>query len=386
MTPLAHVGIVGGGQLGRMMIYRAKKLGMKVSVLEAESDAPAAAIADRFVSGSLYDEAAIRELGRGCDVVTYEIEHLSVDALEELEREGCPVHPSPSVLRIIQDKLIQKQTLERAGIALPRFAEVVPQQSVEATAEEIRNFGLPCVQKARTGGYDGRGVAVLETEQDLESPLEGATMVEDLIDVETELAIIVGRAVDGETAIFPPVGMRFRPGANVLEWLEAPAEIPEGTALRAREEAVRAVEALGGVGVFAVELFVERGGRILVNEIAPRPHNSGHFTIEACATDQFEQHLRAVCGLPLGSTNQLSPAVMLNLLGEPGYRGTPVVEGLDDILRMEGVEFHWYGKRETRPHRKMGHVTILDRTIEGARERAAIVERLLKIKGETTDE
>lgn len=372
------VGIIGGGQLGRMLIYRAKKLGMRVAVLDRAADAPAASLADRFVSGDLYDADAIRRLAVGCDVVTCEIEHLDSKALRELEDGDVAVHPSAAVLSTIQDKYLQKRTISNAGVPVPRFAPLD-----ESTT--VRGFGLPCVQKLRTGGYDGRGVVVLRGDDDLPGMLTGETMLEELVPIEKELAVIVARGRDGITATFPVVEMRFREEANILDWLEAPAGIDGGTADRAVEVAKAAAAALGGFGVFAVELFLTPEGRILVNEIAPRPHNSGHFSIEACVTDQFEQHLRAICGLPLGSTRQLSPAVTVNLLGEAGSRGSPRIHGIETALSLPGVSFHWYGKSETRPNRKMGHVTVLGESLGKAREIARRVADTIRIAGDETD-
>ncbi len=375
---IPSVGIIGGGQLGRMLIYRAKKLGMRVAVLDRSADAPAAALADRFVSGDLYDADAIRILAEGCDVVTCEIEHLSSQTLSELEDSGVAVHPSAAVLSTIQDKYAQKLKLSQAGVPVPRFARLDEGSSVH-------HFGLPCVQKLRTGGYDGRGVAVLRGEKDLHGMLAGETMLEELVAIEKELAVIVARGRDGTSATFPVVEMRFREGANILDRLEAPAGIDRSTADRAVEVSEAAAAALGGFGVYAVELFLTPDGRILVNEIAPRPHNSGHYTIEACVTDQFEQHLRAICGLPVGSTRQLSPAVTINLLGASGSRGNPTVHGLEAALSLPGVSFHWYGKSETRPNRKMGHVTVLAESMAEARETAHRVADTIRITGDEED-
>ena len=370
-----------------MLIYRAKKLGMSVAVLDESRDAPAAQLADRFVQGSLYDAAAIRKLAAGCDVVTCEIEHLDAAVLGELERTGVVVHPSSLVLSTIQDKYRQKRLLSDAGVPVPRYVSLT--ESAEADSQgmmsRVREFGFPCVQKRRTGGYDGRGVQVIRGKEDLPSLLTGSTMLEEYVELEAEIAVIVARGNDGSVATYPVVGMRFLAGANILEWLEAPAEIDTQCEPRAIAIAKRAVEALGGAGVFAVEMFVTPAGGIFVNEIAPRPHNSGHFTIEACLTDQFEQHLRAICGLPLGATRQLAPAVMLNLLGETGYCGVPILEGLEEALALPGVSFHWYGKAETRSHRKMGHVTVVAATLEQARRTAARVKELVRVRGEDRD-
>ncbi|WP_455382934.1 5-(carboxyamino)imidazole ribonucleotide synthase [Salinispira pacifica] len=380
--PLATIGIVGGGQLGRMMIYRAKKLGMRVAVLDSSDAAPAAALADRFIKGDLYDGDAILRLAEGCDVVTCEIEHLDASALHLLERSGVAVHPASRVFAVIQDKYEQKRLLAAAGVPVPRF-ELLPEEApATELAGAIRRFGIPCVQKLRTGGYDGRGVMELQTEEDVARRLPGASMVEERVSIARELAVIVACGRDGGTATYPVVDMRFRPGANVLDTLEAPAQLDAETARRSVETAVKAADALGGFGIFAVELFVTEVGEVLVNEIAPRPHNSGHFTIEACVTDQFEQHLRAICGLPLGSTRQLNPAITINLLGEEGSRGRPVVRGLGNALRLPGVSFHWYGKSAVHPGRKMGHVTVLAESLAKARATAAEVSRLIRVEGE----
>lgn len=393
--PVRRLGVIGAGQLGRMMIYRAKPLGLHVSVLDASPDAPAASLADRFVRGDLYDPDALAELAGGCDVLTCEIEHFDVDAVERLSQNaGVAVHPAPRVLRIIQDKLIQKQTLEAAGVPVPRFDALPPAPTGEASnarpagalVRAIRSFGFPCVQKARHGGYDGRGVAVLPAESDINSCLGGETMIEEQVDIRKEVAVLIARDRERNLRVYPLVEMVFDPVANVLTLLRAPARVPDGVRRRSVDAATGAVEALGGVGIFAVELFWTDDDRILVNEVAPRPHNSGHFSIEACVTDQFEQHIRAVCGLPLGATDLVRPAAMINLLGAGNAHGAPVIHGLREVLALPGVKFHWYGKSAVRPYRKMGHVTVLAEDAEEAAALAARVAGIVRIGGTQEEE
>lgn len=375
--PLAKLGIIGGGQLGKMTAVEAKKLGLQVIILDPAPNSPAGQIADHQIIGSFTDPEKLRELVEQCDVTTYDIEHIDTTVMQEIAAQGAQIHPSPKLLEIIQDKLVQKEVLSAAGLPVPEFLRL---DAPDAAA--FAEFGYPLAQKARKGGYDGRGVALLHGPADFDKALPGLCMVERLVDVEQELAVMVARGLDGEVCAYPVVEMVFDPRANILDLLLAPARIPKEVAAEAQALAIRTVEALDGVGVFGVELFLSRKGELLVNEVAPRPHNSGHYTIEACVTCQYEQHLRAITGLPLGSTDQLRPAAMINLLGEPGYSGPPVVEGLRQALAIPGVSVHIYGKEETRPFRKMGHVTVLDEDLERARLKALRVKDLLKIKSE----
>jgi 5-(carboxyamino)imidazole ribonucleotide synthase len=281
------------------------------------------------------------------------------------------------VLAVVQDKLTQKQALADAGIPTAEFV-AIPEPDPEAFAA----FGYPLVQKARRGGYDGRGVVVMHSAEQFPSRLLVPSLIERFIPAQKELAVLVARGRNGECRGYPPVEMCFRPGENVLDMLLAPAGIGAEISAAAEALAIRTVEALGGVGIFGIEMFLTGDGELLVNEVAPRTHNSGHHTIEACVTDQFEQHLRAVLGLPLGSTEQLSPAAMINLLGAPGHRGRPVIKGMAAALAIPGVCVHIYGKAATSPFRKMGHVTVLDRDIEVARRKAEQVRALIEITGE----
>jgi 5-(carboxyamino)imidazole ribonucleotide synthase len=377
--PFFRIGIIGGGQLGKMMAQEAKKMGFFVTVLDPTPVSPAGQIADQEITANFYDEEGLRKLLAASDVVTYDIEHVNTAFLK-----ACPekdkIRPAPELLEIIQDKFRQREVLKRGGIPVPRFAPLE-----EDTPEAFRSFGFPLVQKARRGGYDGRGVAVLRGEEDLPKRLQGPSYLEEYVPVARELAVLVARSTTGEIRTYPVVEMIFEERAHICDLVLAPARIPEEVAERAKELGRKCVELLGGVGIFAIEMFLTENGELLVNEIAPRPHNSGHFTIEACATSQFEEHLRAILGLPLGSTRLLSPAVMVNLLGEEGESGPPLVEGLDEALAIEGVFFHFYGKRETRPFRKMGHVTVLGETLEEALEKALRVKNILKVRGERKD-
>ncbi len=377
--PIARVGLIGGGQLGRMIVRAAKQLGCTTVVLDPVENSPAGQIATRQIVGGYHDASRIRELAADCDVLTFELENIDADTLAGLEAEGHPVHPSAGVLKTIQDKLAQKQFLQDNGIPTSPF-EAVERPSVE----QFEAFGYPLVQKARRGGYDGRGVAVMKTAEAFDQNLPVPSLIERFVEAEKEIAILVARNTRGEVATYPAVEMCFRPGENVLDLLLAPADIDTATQAEAEAIAVKTVEALQGVGIFGVEMFVQRDGEVLVNEIAPRTHNSGHHTIEANVTDQFEQHLRAILGLPLGSTEALSPAAMLNLLGAPGESGRPVLRGLEEALAIPGVCLHLYGKATTSPFRKMGHITILDHDTATAKAKAMRVRDTIEIGAEET--
>jgi 5-(carboxyamino)imidazole ribonucleotide synthase len=361
------IGIIGGGQLGRMMIYRAKKLGFRFAVLDEEG-APAESLADIFIKGSLKDPQAIWELAKAADVLTYEIEHINTEALEGLAE--TPVCPSPAVLKIIQDKLSQKELFAKQGIPTAAFF---------ADAADLAKNKFPLVQKARREGYDGRGVRILQNAAAAALPVP--SLFEELVDIDKELAVMAARGRDGSLAVYPVVEMTFNPGHNICDTVIAPARIDEKTAAAAHQIALAAVAALDGVGIFGVELFLDKQGRILLNEVAPRPHNSGHYTMEACVTCQFEQHIRAVAGLPLGDAALLRPAVMINLLGRPGGAGRPVIEGLHEALSVPGLSLHLYGKTEARPFRKMGHLTVTAETLDEALEKARYARSVLKITG-----
>ncbi|MGD9602617.1 MAG: 5-(carboxyamino)imidazole ribonucleotide synthase [Gammaproteobacteria bacterium] len=369
-----RVGIVGGGQLARMMAEAAPRLGLGITVLDPTPDCPAHEFATQIV-GEFDDLARLADLAGAADVVTLDIEAVSARCLEALERSGTRVAPSAQVLAIIQDKLRQKEFLRTHALPTSDFREIAPHDRAA-----VERFGMPCVLKARRHGYDGRGVKVVRTPADADAMLAMPCLVERLVDIDKELAVMVARSARGEMAVYPVVEAVFDPRANILDLIRAPANIAPAQVARCEQLGREVVEALDGVGIFGIEFFLDRDGAILVNEISPRPHNSGHYTIEACATSQFEQHLRAVTGMPLGPTTLLHPAASFNLLGEPDAHGTPRVVGGEDAMR-RGAAIHLYGKHTVKPFRKMGHVTITATTIEQALTHAAALRDTLKIKG-----
>ena len=380
--PLPHtrIGFIGGGQLARMMVPAATRLGCTCTVLDPTPDAPAAQIlSDRQIVADFHDGAALAELASACDVLTYDLENIDAGTLQELADAGHAIYPAPRLLAIVQDKLTQKELYRDAGIPTADFVRVDA-----PTPETFADFGYPLVQKARRGGYDGRGVAILRSPDDFATHLPVSSLIERFVPARKEIAVLVARGHDGATACYPCVEMDVHPEANLLDMLLAPADLPLAIEEEARRVAIAVAQALDGVGIFGVEMFWTEDDRVLVNEVAPRTHNSGHHTIEACATDQFEQHLRAVLGLPLGSTVQHTPAALINLLGEEGSSGRPSITGLDEALALPGVCVHLYGKAETRPHRKMGHVTVVDPDREQARARAERVREIIRITGENT--
>lgn len=361
-----------------MLIEAASNWNIRCYVLDPDPDCPCAHLAWHFTCGSFKDYDTVYAFGQLVDKITIEIEHVNVGALQQLKEEGKRIFPDPEILKIIQDKGRQKMFYEDNDLPTAFF------QLLETKAEiaELAGAGkinLPFVQKLCKAGYDGRGVQVIRSAADLVDLMDGASVIEDLIDFEKELAVIVARDRNGNVATFPAVEMEFHPTANLVEYLFAPASIPEAIAQKAEEVAIRVICAFNAVGIFAVEMFLTRDGEILINEVAPRPHNSGHHTIEANYTSQYEQLLRCIFDLPLGSTSMRTPAVMVNLLGAADYAGNAVYEGLPECLDREGVYVHLYGKKVTKPFRKMGHATIVNRDVEAAKEIARFVKDNLKI-------
>ncbi len=377
--PVLTIGIIGGGQLGKMMVNEATTLGFEVVVLDPNPHSPAGRLAGAQIVAEFTDPVGLAEVVSASDITTYDLENIDTEALKALNAAGHTIYPRPWLLEVIQDKLRQRDALAEAGISMPEYRGVE-----EPSAAAFAAFGYPLVQKTRRGGYDGRGVKVLHTPADAEEALAGPSLLERLISIERELAVIVARTPDGEVSTHPVAEMVFDPKANILDYLLAPARVSESVAREARELAIAAVESLEGIGIFGVELFLGTDGRLYVNELAPRPHNSGHHTIEACMTSQYQQHLRAIAGLPLGSTDQLAPAAMVNLLGAPGAHGVPRIEGLRAALAIPGCTVHIYGKNTVRPHRKMGHATVLAKDLETARQLALRVRDLITIGGEET--
>lgn len=367
------LGVLGAGQLGKMLAQAASPWDVRLHMLDPTPAAPASTLCHRFVQGDFRDEEMVVAFGRDCDVLSIEIEQVSVAGLERLAAEGKTVCPQPAALRVIQDKGLQKQFFERNGIPS------APYRLFDGPAEaKAAVTTFPAVWKKRTEGYDGRGVKVLRNPESLGQLPPGGCLVEEAVDIDKELAVIAARSASGEVATYDPVEMSFHPEANLVEFLAAPARIPPETAEAARDLARVVIEAFELVGLLAVEMFLDTRGNLLVNEVAPRPHNSGHHTIEACDTSQYQQHLRAILDLPLGDTTLRRPAVMINLLGAEGHSGPARYAGVDAVLETPGAFLHLYGKRETRPHRKMGHVTVLDESLERAVARARKLQTQLK--------
>lgn len=368
------IGILGGGQLGRMLIQKGIDWNIDFSVMDPDKEAPCHNLS-RFTHASLTDFEAVIKLGVDCDIITIEIENVNTAALRELERRGKKVFPQPSIIALIQDKRSQKEFYRKNGIPTGDFV------LTENREEVSRHFNFfPAVHKLGREGYDGRGVQVLRTPGDLPKAFDAPGLLEKFVDFEKEISVIVARNEQGEVVSYPAVEMVFHPEANLVEYLFAPADLQKSVAGRADVIARKVVEDLKMVGLLAVEMFVTRDGLILVNEIAPRPHNSGHQTIEANVTSQYEQHLRAIMNLPLGDTAVIHPSAMVNLLGEEGYAGRARYDGMEDVLKVPGVYVHLYGKKLTKPYRKMGHVTILDADIESLKKKANFVKHTLKVK------
>jgi 5-(carboxyamino)imidazole ribonucleotide synthase len=371
------LGILGGGQLGRMIIQAAIDFDITIKTLDPDADAPCKYISHEFINGSLNDYETVMAFGQDCDVITIEIENVNIEALETFEKQGKTVFPQPSILRLIQDKRIQKQFYKDNNLPTADFVLTENQADVS----QYEDF-LPAVHKLGKGGYDGKGVQILRTKADLLKAFDQPSVLEKMIDFEKELAVIVARNESGEIKTFPVVEMVFHPEANLVEYLFAPAEIPKEIEQKAEEIATKTAEAFGIVGLLAVEMFLTKEGEILINEVAPRPHNSGHQTIRANDVSQYEQHLRAILNLPLGSTHAHSKAAMVNILGEDGYLGKAIYEGMDEVLAVEGVHPFLYGKKRTKPFRKMGHVTIIDQNFEKLKEKVIFVKETLKVISE----
>ena len=368
------LGIIGGGQLGKIMSQQAKKMGFHVTILDPTNNCPAAQVSDKHIIAGFHDTAKLEQLVQESDVTTFEIEHVETSILKQLYDNGHNIHPSPYVMEMIQNKFEQKKLLDQNGIPVPRYKSVECEQ-------DLAVFGFPAIQKAKREGYDGKGVMILKSAEMLHECIKTESFMEEFVDIDKELALIVARNIEGEIKCYPVVEMLFDDRVNICDIVMAPAGISQAVEQKAVDIAIKSIEVLYGVGTFGVELFLTRGGEILVNEIAPRPHNSGHYTVEACATSQYEQIIRAVTNLPLGSTRLMSPAVMVNLLGEENYAGEPVIEGIHDALEIPMLSFHFYGKTYTKPFRKMGHVTVLDDDIETALKKALHAKEVLKIKG-----
>lgn len=372
------LGILGGGQLGKMLLYTTRKFDVYTSVLDPSAEAPCKIACDEFHEGDLMDFETVYNFGKNVDVLTFEIEHVNVDALQKLEDEGVQVYPSSKTLQIIQNKGIQKLFYQKHNIPTAPFSIYI---SLEELMHSVENevISIPFVWKSTQFGYDGTGVKVVRTLADLENLPNVECMCEELVDFKNELAVIVARNVSGEVKTYPVVEMEFHPEANQVEYVICPARISEEIQAKAKKVALQVSEAIEHTGILAVELFQTQNDEILVNEVAPRPHNSGHYSIEASYTDQFEQHIRAILNLPLGNTASKVAGIMVNLVGAEGHTGDVVYENIEKIMQLEGVTPHIYGKKQTRPFRKMGHVTIVNKDVAEARKVAAEVKQTINV-------
>jgi 5-(carboxyamino)imidazole ribonucleotide synthase len=379
LCTMIRVGIIGGGQLG-MMTIEAKfpSLPVEFVVLEQSADCPAAPISNQFIAGSLKSEADIRTLAEASDVLTWEIEHINVDALVKLEKEGKTIIPKPSVLQTIQDKGIQKQFFQQHNIPTAHFALCDAQSITEALLSQFP--GEQIVIKTRTGGYDGKGVAILNKSEALQSmPFSGNILIETFVPNALEIAVIVAIAQDGSHAVYPAIEMYFNPKSNLVEFLFSPARISTELEKKIQAIGLQCVQKLNSPGLFAVELFLTENQEIWVNEIAPRPHNSGHHTIEGCHCSQFEQFLRILSGAPLGDPSLVQPAAMINIVGPTHLSGDYQLANEDSLTQNGDVFIHMYRKSETRPNRKLGHATVIAPTLEALLERAESVKNQLEV-------
>ena len=372
------LGILGGGQLGKMILAEARKFDIQTYILDPSEEAPSRFGATVFKKGDLMHFDTVYSFGKLVDLLTIEIENVNLDALQKLEEEGLKVYPSAATLRQIQNKGDQKDFYLKNDIPTSKYKRFVDLESLEKSVESSKTH-LPFVWKCAQFGYDGNGVKIVRSTMDLLHLPDVECIAEEMIDFKNELAVIVTRNVSGEIKTYPVVEMEFHPEANQVEYVICPARIDYKVAEKAQEIALKVSEKFNHVGLLAVELFLTQNDEILVNEVAPRPHNSGHHTIEASYTSQFENHLRAILNLPLGNTDSKVAGIMVNLVGEEGFSGPVVYENIEKIMAIDGVTPHIYGKRETRPFRKMGHVTIVNEDMVEARRIAEVVKNSIRV-------
>jgi len=372
------IGILGGGQLGKMLLTTTRQWDIQTKVMDPSFEAPARLACNRFVQGDLMDYEAVVAFGKDIDILTIEIENVNADALAHLEKQGVRVYPQAQVLKIIQNKCHQKEFYKKNNIPTASFQLFSSKEELKDAV--VRGFvSFPFVWKSESMGYDGYGVKIVRSNHDLEQVNEGGCIAEDLVNIDKELGIIVCRSPKREIQCYPCVEMEFHPEANQVEYVLSPARISKAIAKKAEEVALSVSRAFQHVGLLAVELFLTKEGEIWVNEVAPRPHNSGHYSIEASYTSQFEQHTRAILNLPLGNTENKLTGVMVNLVGKKGYTGAVHYKNLEHILAIEGVNPHIYGKKETRPFRKMGHITIVNKDLDIARKIAEEVKETIEV-------
>ena len=368
-----RLGVLGGGQLGRMLIQAANDLNIHIHCLDPDPNAPCSEIAHSFSCGSLTDYNTVLNFGSDKHLITVEIENVNVEALVELEKKGVKVFPQPNVLKLIQDKGLQKEFYLKNNIPTAAF------ELISSKAELLLKTDFPFVHKLRTGGYDGKGVKIISNLSEAEQSFDAPSVIEEKIDFQKELSVLVARNEKGEIKTFPLVECEFNPEANLVEFLFSPADVSPEIELKAKEIASQLIEKLNMVGLLAVELFLTKSNELLVNEIAPRPHNSGHHTIECCTTSQFSQHLRAILNLPLGDTSLIQAGAMINLVGEKEFNGPVIYDGLENLLSIPGVFPHLYGKEISKPFRKMGHITITGKNIDELKAKRDKIKGLIRV-------
>jgi len=373
--PNIKIGVLGGGQLGRMMIQSGIDFNLNIGVLDPDPNAPCKNLVENFQVGSLTDFESVYQFGQQFDLITIEIENVNTEALKKLQKEGKKVYPQPEIIEIIKDKGVQKEFYKNNDIPTSEYFLL---ENKDQLKEHLDFF--PAVHKLRTEGYDGRGVKVLKSKENISEGFDAPAVLEKYVDYTKEISVLVARNANGETKTYPVVELEFHPEANLVEFLFSPASINAETEIKASQIAIEVIEKLDMIGLLAVEMFLTKDGDILVNESAPRTHNSGHHTIEANVTSQFEQHLRAILNLPLGDTSIKSNAVMINLLGAEGHTGNAKYEGAEMVMSLEEVHLHLYGKKTTKPFRKMGHATILGKEMEKVKSKAKLVKSTLIIK------
>jgi 5-(carboxyamino)imidazole ribonucleotide synthase len=371
---MKRVGILGGGQLGRMLLQAAANYPVETVVLENDHECPAAHLCHQFIKGDITNYNDVYNFGKGLDAITIEIESVNEDALEQLEKEGVKIYPSPAALRIIKNKILQKQFYKTNEIPSSEF--IVTQNLQELNDHQAF---LPAVHKIAHGGYDGRGVQVIKTKDDLSKGFDAPSVLEKMIQIKKEIAVIIAVNNKGDTAIYPPVDMVFDPLLNLLDYQLSPAEISDKAFWKIEAISLKVVKALNSPGIFAVEFFVDKNDDVFVNETAPRVHNSGHHTIEANFSSQFDMLWRVILDYPLGNTEHIMPAAIVNLVGADGYTGEAYYEGLEKILEIDDAFVHIYGKKQTKPGRKMGHVTILSNQRQQLIHQANLVKHTLKV-------
>ena len=373
------LGIIGGGQLGKMLLQVTSKLSIKTNILDSSPNSPCKNLCNEFQTGNLMDFHSVYKFGKKCDLITYEIEHVNIEALEKLESEGIKVYPSSKTLKIIQDKNLQKKFFTKNKIPTAKFWHFKSLQDYNSSS--VKNeIKFPCVWKKTKFGYDGFGVEIINCSNDLEKLPESEFIIEELIPFKKEIATTIARNKSGQIEVFPIVEMIFNKISNQVEYVICPAQINDDVKAKAKEIALNVSKSFKQIGLLAVEMFLTNDNKVLVNEVAPRPHNSAHYSIEACTNSQFEQHIKSILDLPLGCSKSNIYAIMVNLVGEKGFSGPVVYSGIEEAMQYDNVSVHLYGKSETKPNRKMGHATILDTSLKNGLSRAKSIKKIIKIK------